>query len=201
MSGPNSSDGRPRELDGLRADVSLWLYGTVADGVRFARPEPGPTSTTICSPSQPRRSCATRNWGSPPTPVRTMRARRSAVRCAATVSTMRNVGHWSTKSWRWRGERGGPARILRGHRSRAPKILDSLVFYGDVEDAALTAILDAPDAATPELVAAAWFAPGLAARRHRRPAAVVRQRPDPRRVGVERAATRVDGHLGHPGGR
>ncbi|GED99468.1 GAP1-N2 domain-containing protein [Gordonia crocea] len=38
-----------------------------------------------------------------------------------------------------------------------PQILDSLVFYGEVEDGALRAILDAPGAASPELVAASWL--------------------------------------------
>ncbi|QKT08155.1 hypothetical protein HUN08_13860 [Gordonia sp. X0973] len=41
-----------------------------------------------------------------------------------------------------------------------PQLLDSMVFYGEVEDAALQAVVDARDSATPELVAAAWLRRG-----------------------------------------
>ena len=199
MSGPNSSDGRPRNWTALRADVSLWLYGTVADGVRFARPEPGTDVDDYLFASQLPGGLA-RPGIQIPADARAHYAGeairgallRPSRRCAmsgtgrpeslALARPSATTLEFSAatdacprrSSTRWSLRRRGGRGIDR-HPGCA-------------------------DAATPELVAAAWLRRAWRRGGTDRPA-VVRQRPDPRRVGVERAATRVDGHLGHPGGR
>jgi hypothetical protein len=154
----------PEELDGLRADVSLWLYGTVADGVRFARPEPGTDVDDYLFAFAAQAVLRDPELGIP------VEARAhyagEAIRGALRCDRLDDAQCRALVDGIVTLARPSAADLLEFSAATdrvPPKILDSLVFYGDVEDAALTAILDAPDAATPELVAAAWL---RLARRH-----------------------------------
>lgn len=145
------------ELEGLPADVALWLYGAVADDVRFARPMPGgavddylfafATRSVLADPALGIPADARAHYAG--------QAIRGALRCDRfSDAQCRDVVAGLVAQ-----ARPSAADLLEFSAATdrvPPQILDSLVFFGDVEDAALAAILDSPDA-PPELAAAAWL--------------------------------------------
>lgn len=161
---PEFAQWSPAELDRLSADVALWLYGVVADGVRFARPEPGTdvddylfafaAQAVLRDPGLGIPADARAHYAGEAIRGALRSDRLDDAQCRELVDSIVALA------------RPSAADLLEFSAATdrvPPQILDSLVFYGDVEDAALTAILESPDAATPELVAAAWL---RRARRH-----------------------------------
>ncbi len=147
----------PQDLSDLSSGVALWLYGA-AEGVRYARPA-APTGDDDYLFAFATRAVLGDGGLGIPVDARAHYAG-EAIRGALRSPRLDDAQCRDVVAAIVAEQRPPAADLLEFAAAAGrvpPQILDSLVFYGDVEDAALRAVLDSPGSASAELVAAAWL--------------------------------------------
>ncbi|GAB08669.1 hypothetical protein GOARA_015_00070 [Gordonia araii NBRC 100433] len=145
-------------LSELSSDVALWLYGAVSADHNYACPDPALPDDDYLFGFATRAVLS--DWAlGIPAPARAHYAS-EAIRGALRSERLGDEDCRDLVSAIVAEQRPPAADLLEFSKSTGrvpPQVLDSLVFYGDVESDALQAIVDMPDAASPVLAAAAWL--------------------------------------------